>query len=184
MDRHDLWTEDSIGQSTLLMMIVKSSRFSMSFVLNVAPIFGAYESHMGNILAVAIGQRSTTEVKLLLRRLSNGLLRKCIDSHCPGLGTPLNRTATLPKVKVINLLLDAGAQIDLEGSKYGTPLMAACATGRLAAVKVLVARGAKTSYVKDGQVYGAFAAAKYHPQVRRWLLVGRFMEGPRLLTCG
>lgn len=65
----------------------------------------------------------------------------------------------------------------------GTPLMAACATGRDAAVKSLIARGARTSYVKDGEVYSAFTAAKYHPPVRRWLLVGRFQEGPKLLTC-
>lgn len=82
----------------------------------------------------------------------------------------------------MNVLLEAGAQLELEGSEHGTPLMAACAAGRLAAVKVLVARGARTSYVKDGQRYSAPLAAKYHPEVRRWLLVGRFLEGPKLLT--
>lgn len=100
----------------------------------------------------------------------------------PNRGTPLHVATVLAKLDTLNLLLDAGAQLELDGSDHGTPLMGACATGRLAAVKLLVARGARTSYLKDGQLYGALLAAKHHPEVRRWLLVGRFLEGPKLLT--
>ena len=184
MTRHDLWTENMFGQSILSSILTGPSSISMSFVVNVPPIAGAYESRLSDIQNIAIKYRSTTEVKMLLRRLSKCLLPGFTNNRCPGLGTPLNAAATLSKIEVITLLLDAGAQLELEGSEHGTPLMAACATGRLAAVKVLVAKGAKTSYTKDGQTYSAFAAAEHYPLVRRWLLVGRFTAGPKLLTCG
>ena len=57
--------------------------------------------------------------------------------------------------------------------------MGACATRRLEAVKMVVARGAQTSYVKGEKLL----AAKYHPEIRRWLLVRRFLEDPKLLPC-
>ena len=38
------------------------------------------------------------------------------------------------------------------------------------------------SYKKDGETVSALDAAKHFPDVKRWLLVGRYNEGPRLLT--
>lgn len=105
---------------------------------------------------------------MLLRRVPTGHLPRLLNHRALD-GTPLHLAAKVPKVDTIALLLDAGAQLELEGSEHGTPLMVACATGRDAAVKSLVARGARTSYVKDGEVYSAFTAAKYHPPVRRLL---------------
>ena len=60
--------------------------------------------------------------------------------------------------------------------------MGACATGRLSAVKVLVSKGAKIYYTKDGSTISALDKAKHFPKITRWLLVGRYIEGPRLLT--
>ncbi|KAI4240286.1 MAG: hypothetical protein L6R40_005222 [Gallowayella cf. fulva] len=77
----------------------------------------------------------------------------------------------------MRLLLDWGASIELEGSTHGTPLMAACASGRLAAVKLLIARGAKISYVKDGQLFSAFLAANYHPENGIIYLTGSDLGG-------
>ena len=85
---------------------------------------------------------------------------------------------------MINTLLEAGAQLEQEGGEHGTPLMGACAAGRLAAVKVLVSKSAKISYEKEGQIFSALRAAKHFPEITRWLLVGRFTEGRRLLTNG
>jgi hypothetical protein len=60
--------------------------------------------------------------------------------------------------------------------------MAACATGRLSAVKMLVKLGARLAYFKEnGIALTAFEAAKHHPAIVRWLLVGRLMEHPKLL---
>ena len=181
MTGSDLCAEDIFGRSALWEAICQASAFSMSFIVNLAPPSEAYENQRRTLLNAAIAFRTTTEVKMLLRRVPPGLLPRLLD-HRAMEGTPLHFAALLSKVDKMKLLLDAGAHLELEGSEHGTPLMAACATGRLAAVKLLVARGARTSYVKAGEVYSAFAAAKYHPPVRRWLLVGRFQEGPKLLT--
>ena len=182
MTRSDLYTEDVHGRSVLYEAVRESSSFRMIFLTNLAPPSQVYESQRRSILNTAIANRSSAEVKLLLRRVPTHILPRLLD-HRDVHGTPLHLAAILSKVDTMNLLLDKGSQTELEGSEHGTPLMAACATGRLVAVKILVARGARTSYVKDGQVYSALTAAKYHPQVRRWLLVGRFLEGPKLLTC-
>ena len=79
------------------------------------------------------------------------------------------------------MLIDAGAALELEGGDHGTPLLGACATGRLSAVKVLVSKGAKLHYTKDGSTIRALDKAKNFPEIRHWLLVGRYIEGPRLL---
>ena len=179
----DLGAEDAWGLPVLYRAVHQITAFPMSFLLTLVSQTTAYESRRFSITNAAILNRSLTEVKMLLRRLPIGLLPKCLN-HRDLFGTPLCTAAMLSKVDTIKLLLDTGAQLELEGSEHGTPLMAACATGRLAAVKVLVVRGARTSYVKDGQVISAYAAARHHPQVKRWLLVGRFLDGPKLLMDG
>ena len=177
----DLCAKNVLGYSALYYATFYTSVFPMNLVLNLIYQIAAYEPQIFTIIDTAIVYRSATEVKMLLRRVPTGLLPKLLNYRTP-IGTPLHLAAVMPEVDMINVLLDAGAQLELEGSDHGTPLMAACATGRLATVKLLVARGARTSYVKDGQAYSAFTAAKHHPQIRRWLLVGRFMEGPKLLA--
>lgn len=178
---HDLGTEDVSGRTILYEAIRQTLAFPMSLLLNLAPPAGAYECRLDNILDAAIEYRSTTEVKMLLRRIPTCILPRLLTHRGP-YGMPLHVAAVLAKLDTLNLLLDAGAQLELDGSDHGTALMGACAAGRLASVKLLVARGARTSYVKDGQCFSALLAAKYHPEVKRWLLVGRFLDGPKLLT--
>ena len=178
---HDLDAED-IGGRSILYEAAQGSNVGMTFLLNLAPSAGAYRPRMKNILNTVLEYRSTSEVRMLLRRFPTGLLPELLNHRALNGGTPLHLAAMLSKLDMINLLLDAGAQLELEGSEYGTALMGPCATGRIAAVKLLVRRGARTSYVKDGRSFSALLAAKHHPDVRRWLLVGRFLEGPRLLT--
>lgn len=179
---HSLGAEDILGISFLDEAISCRSSFPMTLLLNLALPVEAYESRTRNILSTAVAHHSATDVRQLLRRLPTGLLPRLLNHPDLHWGTPLHTAAVLPSLDTINLLLDTGAHLEVEESEYGTALMGACATGRLAAVKLLVARGAKASYEKDGQCYSALLAAKHHPEVRRWLLVGRFLEGPKLLT--
>ena len=120
-------------------------------------------------------------LKLLLRQLPNDLVTRLLTHRVLRLGTPLYAAATGPCETSIDVLLGAGAQLELEGGDEGIALMGTCATGRLAVVKLLVRKGAKTSYVKDGHVYSVLSKARYHPEVTRWLMVGRFTEGPRII---
>lgn len=82
---------------------------------------------------------------------------------------------------MIQILLDARAQLETEGGEYSTSLMAACAACRLSAVRLLVSKGARTSYVRDGVAFNVLLAVKSFPAITQWLLVGRYTEGPRSL---
>lgn len=179
---YELAAEDIVGRSVLYAAMLQSLAFPMNFLLSVAPSAAAYAFEGRNILNAAILYRSTIEVKMLLRRIPAYLLPGLLNQRDIETGTPLHTAAIYEKLDTITLLLDTGAQLEVEAYDHGTALMGACAIGRLASVKFLVPKGAKTSYMHDGQLYSAFVAAKNHPEVRRWLLVGRFVEGPRLLT--
>jgi ankyrin repeat protein len=91
--------------------------------------------------------------------------------------TALYQVAAGKPSRNIDLLLAAGADLELEGGPCGTALMGACDAGRLESVKVLVRYGAKIEYLNSaGVVVSAIKTAKYHPVLVRWLLVSRFTE--------
>lgn len=97
--------------------------------------------------------------------------------------SPLFYAARANSMGAMNSLLDAGADIDFEGSPDGTALMAVCAMGEITPVKLLVRRGASTVYVskRDGNVKSAVMAAQAFPKVVRWLLVERHTEQPKIM---
>ena len=178
----ELATEDKRGLSALNLAWCRPLAFPMSFLLSLAPSPATYASENNNILNAAISYHSTIGLKMLLRRIPTYVLLKLLDRREPWRGTPLHTAAIDEKLDIMTLLLDLGAKLEIEACEHGTVLMGACAIGRLASVRFLVAKGARTSYMQDGKFYSALLAAKNHPAVRRWLLVGRFVEGPRLLT--
>ena len=179
---YELATEDVWGRSVLYFAIREPLAFPMSFLLSLAPPAAVNMCQTHIILNAAILYRSTIEVKILLRRIPACLLPRLLDQRVPWKGTPLHLAAVEEHLEMVILLLDTGAQLEIEACEYGTALMGACAAGRLASVKLLIARGARTSYMQGEKLYSALLAAKYYPEVRRWLLVGRFLEGPKLLT--
>ena len=152
-----------------------------TFLLNLAPNPSVYEPRTNNIISATVRTNNPIDLKRLLRRLPRPLIPRLLTHEDRAWGTPLYSAATNPSENVIDMLLDAGADLELVGGDLGTPLMGACAMGRLGIVKALVGRGARTSYTKDGEVFSALSAAKLHPKITRWLLVGRFAEGPLLL---
>ena len=127
-------------------------------------------------------------LKVLLRRLPDGLLPTLLTHRALRGGTPLYAACTIASPKSqnekINILLDAGADLEQEGGDFGTPLMGACAAGRLSVVKLLVSKGATVCYIKDRKMYSTFLASRNFPEIREWLLVRRYIEGPRLLMDG
>ncbi|OHF02493.1 hypothetical protein CORC01_02188, partial [Colletotrichum orchidophilum] len=80
-------------------------------------------------------------------------------------------------------LLDHQVDRHKEGCLQGSPLMAACAFGRLEAVKMLVRSGALLSYTnKEGVYRNAFEASMPHRRIQAWLLVGRFQDQTKLCS--
>ena len=181
MTEHDFGHEDIFARSVFTGAL---QRF-LSLMLNLAPSSSAYIPQKGNIVSNAVISLRARYFQMLLRRLPKELVPTLLRHRDVTLGTPLYSASTLyHDIKSIKLLLDVGADLELEGGRDGTPLMGACANGRLEAVKILVDNGAKTSYSKDGETISVLQAANNHPDVVRWLLVGRFVESPRLITGG
>ncbi|KAL6716642.1 hypothetical protein ACLMJK_006210 [Lecanora helva] len=178
---YKLEDEDISGVSILSCMLCSMPIFT----LNLAPSPNAYMPRKGNILAYAAVNCPSKIIRMLLRRLPRDVLPVLLSHRAECYGTPLYAATTNPdRQESIRMIHNAGADLELEGGEYGTPLMGACATGRLEALKILVALGTKTSYVRDGEVVSALRVAKNHPDIIRWLLVGRFSEAPRLITSG
>ena len=179
--------EDIWGDSALSLALRAGEMSLVSFVLNLAPKHEAWEPHKSNVLTAAVQDRSVFILKKVLKRLPPDLIPKLLAHRAFLGGTPLYAacTATPPRFEndAINMLLDAGADLEHEGGDDGTPLMGACAFGRFAVVKLLVSKGARLCYEKDGRTISALHAARNYPKIKRWLLVARFTEGPRLLTC-
>ncbi|KAM0796420.1 ankyrin repeat-containing domain protein [Usnea florida] len=172
------------GDSPISLLLWYKKPSYSSFILNLAPNPRIYEPRTTNFLSAVAGTNSPTQLRMQLRRLPKALIPKLLAHRELISGTPLYAAATIPAERCIDMLLEAGADLELEGGNHGTPLMGACATGRLEVVKALVRKGAKTSYIKDDQVFSGLTAAKHHVKVRQWLLVGRFMEGPLLIKNG
>lgn len=180
----ELATASIDGDSVLTASLSTLPPFFGTFLLNLAPDPSVYESRRTNRVSTMVVTNNRSYLKRFLRRLPKALVPSLLSHRALHMGTPLYAAAAHPAEHVIHTLLDAGADLELEGGEHGTPLMGACAAGRLEVVRMLIMKGAKTSYVKDGRVFSVIAAARLHPAVIRWLLVGRFMENPRLLMNG
>ena len=98
--------------------------------------------------------------------------------------SPLCQAAASDEVSSARFLLDHGAEIEMEGSPEGSPLMTACSFGRLNMVKLLVRRGARLEYTNEKGCYrSAFDSMQPHPYLVKWFLRERFWEQRRLQLC-
>ena len=90
-------------------------------------------------------------------------------------GTPQYSASFGNHPAVIEALLEAGASLDLVGGEMGSPLHAACATGRMDATKLLLKRGAKLDCMRDdGTVVSAMEAARGFGNIQA--LLQRFQD--------
>lgn len=181
MEDSEIFTETKEGYSILGTASWPYPPYQ-TFLLNLAPNPSVYEPRQStNVIAAVVHTNTPINLKRLLRRLPKNLIPTLLAHRSLLWGTPLNAAATLPSENLIDMLLDAGADLELLGGDHGTPLLGACAAGRLDVVKTLVRKGARTSYIEDGERFSALDAVKHYPKVVRWLLVGRFVEGPLLI---
>ena len=184
--RYELTVEDNNGDSVTAYVLRNADPPQLSSILNHALPDQTYFTNRSNSLTASVMNFNVTTsvLKRLLKRQPQSLLPQLLVHQALFGGTPLYAAAvhiSSHQVDKICILLDAGAALEFEGGDHGTPLMAACATGRLSAIKVLVSKGAKLYYTKDGSTIRALDKAKHFPEIIRWLLVGRYIEGPRLL---
>lgn len=120
-------------------------------------------------------------IKKLYRSLSIGVFGKLVNRTKYGIGSPLCLAASMNGTHMVEALIAMGAEIDFEGCRYGSALMAACVWGSLNVVRFLVRSGAVMCYVNgDGLPRSAVNLSARHQGVTRWLLVGRHVEQRKL----
>ena len=183
---YELAVEDIYGDTVVTHGLLLADLPQLSSLLNHGLPDQAYFSKKTNVLTTAVrnAHLTTSVLKRFLKRLPKCLLPQILGHQALMGGTPLYAASSFVsphQADLICMLLDTGAALELEGGDHGTPLMGACAAGRLPAVKVLVSKGAKLHYTKDGSTIRALDKARHFPEIQRWLLVGRHIEGPRLL---
>ncbi|KAL8835784.1 MAG: hypothetical protein Q9170_003178 [Blastenia crenularia] len=182
----DLGCCGSTYYSPAFLILSFGSSNALQYLLNLAPNPRIYAETQFNVLTACVRNHHMTRslFKKFLRRLSWPIVTKLLRERARAGGTPLYAICTLThpsqQQDLLDTLLETGADIEHVGGDHGTPLTGACATGKLAAVKLLVARGANIAYKNDdGAIVSALDKAKHFPEIVRWLLVERFMQGPR-----
>ncbi|KAI4269415.1 MAG: hypothetical protein L6R38_007473 [Xanthoria sp. 2 TBL-2021] len=181
----NLGFKDCMGWSPLADVLYRGNWRTILSILNFAPKLGDYDLHAVDTLSAGVSnaQMSTSLLKKFIRRLSPSIVTILLKHRAQAMGTPLYvaSTVTSPSQQedFISLLLEAGAGLEQLGGEHGTPLMGACAAGRLTAVKSLVGKGARLCYEGNDGLVSALNAARHFPEIVRWLLVERFTHGPR-----
>lgn len=131
--------------------------------------------------AFASDPGDTRLIKKLYRSLSTGVFGKLVNSTKYGMNSPLCMAASTNSIHMVEALVAMCAEIDFEGSRYGSALMAACVWGCLDVVRYLVRSGALLCYVNgDGLPRSAVNLSVRHQSVTRWLLVDRHVEQRKL----
>lgn len=102
---------------------------------------------------------------------------------------PLCEQTKAGNTKATEILLRLGGDIETECPTHGTPTMVASNFGRLDVLKMLIRRGGRIEhYDRDGRSSTRYRSAilecRLHSRIVDWLVVGRFMEQPRLAETG
>jgi len=178
---------DYVGMSPWRWAFTYPKEAMCTLILNSEVDLTQCEPMWGSILNAPYSNETVSLLKRVMRRLPKEVVSRFINYKSTVSRTPLYEAAARSRDQVMEILINAGAEIEAEGGELGTPLMAACAAGRLGAVEVLIQRGARTSYLKDGKVVNAIETAKYYPPIVQYLLVGRYTKQLKLTAepdCG
>jgi ankyrin repeat protein len=140
--------------------------------------------HIGDIgTSLERGYTPLSIMKLLFKRLPASRISREINA-IPSRGflkeTMLVTAARRGDQQALDFLIKMGAELELEGSSFGTPLLAACNRGVLSSVRYLIRRGANIFSCKNGEEQSAVQAAKLFPEIIQWLLAERHTEQPKL----
>ncbi|KAK2803378.1 hypothetical protein FQN50_007037 [Emmonsiellopsis sp. PD_5] len=114
------------------------------------------------------------------RRIPFDKLQKIISLEPQNTWSPLCRAASCGRYLVLENLISMCADLEYEGCPAGTALMAACESGILEAVRILVRRGAAVSYWGRDGFRCALNVGYEFEGIVNWLLVDRFTDQIKL----
>jgi len=124
-----------------------------------------------------------TVLKLLFKRLGFARASSMINipfSESFVRETLLTKASKYGDIRELDVLIQAGANLELEGCPEGTALNAACHEGQLTSVIYLIRAGASIFGSKDGLEFTAVQSAQDFPEILEWLLVKRHTQQPKL----
>lgn len=165
-----------------LMVLLQKSGVGQSYILNSEfslDVLGSFPWHLEAHSTFQELPFLQGTFRQLQRRFHRRSLKRWINLQPDRGWSPLCRAASQGLITVMENCMSLDAEIDFEGCPLGSALMVASACGRLEAVKLLVRRGAVTSYVGRRGLIDVLSVAR-STSVRSWLLVGRFNEQLRI----
>jgi len=126
-------------------------------------------SQLASLIERAIYSESSNMLTWLLAQLDDTQKRDALRNDGVRYYA-LYTAASQGGVEQLNILLNAGAEIDRWSEKWSFPLACAATMGRADAVQLLAKKGAKLKHVlPDGTEQCAIEAAKNYPKIQLWL---------------
>lgn len=174
-----------MGYSVLDRVPPQSLSLMLPYILNTRILMDVWGEHSSRPLSNYVIWLDPTLLHKFLRSFFHSLPRgqalHLLDTRKAGMLSALCTTISKNCMTSVTRLLNFGADIEVEGSSYGTPLMYACAHDWLDAVRELVRRGARITYVdQDGAYRSALTTARAFPRIVHYLIASRFWDQPRL----
>ncbi|KPM44161.1 hypothetical protein AK830_g2367 [Neonectria ditissima] len=172
---------DREGDCALGVALFSELRYYVVQSCLAAPQITPIVCKLSNPFTGAATDVSINFLKRMYLSLPRAEARMLIDTDDLCYGSPLCEVATRNHTQAAELLLSLGANIEQDGSSFGTPLMCAIACGKMDMVKLLVRRGAKLEYIDgDGTYRSGLVESLPHPEVTKWLLVRRYQDQNKL----
>ena len=128
-------------------------------------------SQLADLLNYGLQSEGTLMMKLILSLMDIAQKKDAINNLNYAVPSfALHRASFEGSVEKLEMLLDAGGEIDLRSEKIGPPLACAASMGRMEAVQFLAKKGAKFEWsMADGTKENAIDAAKNYPKVQQWM---------------
>jgi ankyrin repeat protein len=141
-----------------------------SWIVDYLTAFRQRSVSQGTVINILCRKNRTNALQKIFQGPKADEAKLAIDDYSDAVPPTLIETAAAGHSQVLEILLDAGANIEISWRQIGTALMVACARGRLRAVQTLVSRGAKLSCPgPNGSTLDAAEKAKNHPEIVKWL---------------
>lgn len=165
---------------SLIAIKTDADEFS-AFIFNSGLLRQATEGQVSIAFSSAVVEDKFPILKRLYHIVSADLFVVLLNRTMYGGPSALCAAASRNAGTIVDDLIAMGAEIDFEGSPYGSPLMTACALGCFDVVRRLVRLGAALCYVnEDGLLRNAVTLSSGHQELLRWFLVERHVEQRKL----
>ncbi|KAF7919569.1 hypothetical protein EAE99_008421 [Botrytis elliptica] len=143
-----------------------TEEFQMKLLANVDNLYQTHKTE--SLLTILCRESLLLVVRELLRRMPKDKLYQYVN-YISLYGTALYRTAAMSReqnLKIAELLIEYGAELEIIKPSHGTPLMGACYYGCYDMVALLLKKGARTTCNKrDGTQMTAVEEARHHPDI-------------------